>query len=504
MVASDITIQGRIPKKVAGRYTFSFSFLTVTLEIHSVEPSMTPNETQLSVTGFEIEPHSSTLNVTERKSKIATNVVETEEIDVLKLDSDLDFPDGGKKAYSVVLGSFMGLVSVFGVLNSVGAIQAYISENQLKETSSSTISWIFAIYVFMTFASCILCGCYFDRNGCKLMMYLGSVFSVIGIFTLAESRRVYQFVLSFGVLFGTGSGILMTCLISSTATWFKDKRANANSMASIGGSIGGIVFPVMLRKLYSELGFQWAIRILGFIITFCLTVSILLTRENPKVMKYCHKRPQWREVVKVYINHSLDLRYLSDLKFLFCTLGCSFAENGLTIMATYYASYAMKRGIPESTAYTLITIINCCGIAGRISGYISDRYLGRFAVLCISLVIMTVLNLSMWLPFGYDLKVLYGYSAVYGFACASVLSLTPVAVSQICQIKDFGKKYSTMYFITAVMSVPTLPIAGTIIGNGSIKNYNHFIIYCSMLTLAGSICYGLSRWFAIGNRLVKF
>lgn len=428
----------------------------------------------------------------------------SEQVDVLELDADLEFPDGGLKAYSVVVGCMLGFVSVFGVLNSIGAVQAYISENQLKSVSSSTVSWIFAIYMFFTFASCIFCGCYFDRNGCKLMMYVGTALSIVGIFCLAESKEVYQFILCLSLLFGTGSGILMTCFVSSVATWFKEKRAIANSIASLGGSFGGIVFPVMLRKLYTELGYTWAIRILAFIVTFCLLAALALNRENPLVMRYNTEKESWRKVMSIYMKNTLDLRFLLDFKFLFCTLGCCFAENGLMVVATYYPSYAISIGVPENTSYMLITIINCCGILGRVSGYIADRYVGRFMVLSVCLLFMTILSLVMWLPFGHSLKVLYAFSAVYGFVCSSILSLVPIAVGQICKIEEFGKRYSTMYFMTAVASLAFLPIAGAIIGNGSNKNYNNYIIYCSILTFAGAFSYTTSRLYAVGTKRIKF
>ncbi|SCU94732.1 LANO_0E07888g1_1 [Lachancea nothofagi CBS 11611] len=425
-------------------------------------------------------------------------------IQILRLDEELQFADGGAKAYSVVAGCCMGLVSVFGMLNSVGAIQTYISTHQLISVKPSTISWIFALYIFAIYASSIFCGCYFDRNGCKAAKYVGYVLSVVGAFCLAECEQVYQFIICLSLLYGVGSGVLMTCYVSSVATWFKEKRAHAQSIASIGGSLGGIIFPVMLRKLYSQVGYKWAIRILAFILTACLTPSVVLAQENAAVMKYQTKKLRWGETARIYCKYSVDLRFLKDWKFLFCALGCCFAENGLMVTATYFPTYAIATGVSETTSYTLITVMNTAGILGRASGYIADRFTGRIMILMICLSIMTLLSLVMWLPFGHSLKVLYAFSALYGVVCSSILSLVPVAIGQVCKIEEFGRKYSMMYFMTALTSLAVLPIAGVIIGTGTTKSYNNFIIYCSMLTLAGSACYGITRYCAIGVRKIKF
>ncbi|SCU93682.1 LAFA_0F17678g1_1 [Lachancea sp. 'fantastica'] len=425
-------------------------------------------------------------------------------IEVLRLDEEKEFADGGLKAYSVVAGCCLGLISVFGMINALGAIQAYVSTHQLRSLKASTISWIFALYVFATYASSILAGCYFDRNGCKVSKWIGCVLTVVGAFCLAECKELYQFILCLSVLYGTGSGILMTCYVSTVATWFKDKRAHAQSLAGLGGSIGGVVFPIMLRKLYSQLGYAWAVRILAIIITVCLALSMFLTKENAAVMNYQTDKLSWKETARVYTRYSVDFQGLKDRKFLLCALGCCFAENGLLVASTYFPSYALSTGVSESTSYTLITVINAAGILGRASGYIGDRYVGRMTIITIGLFFMTFFSLVLWLPFGHTLSVLYVFAALYGVFFSSILSLVPIAVGQICKIEEFGRRYSMMYLMTALCSLGAIPAAGAIIGKGTAKNFQMFIVYCSLLTFAAAGCYMATRFLAIGRSKRKF
>lgn len=46
------------------------------------------------------------------------------------------------------------------------------------------------------------------------------------------------------------------------------------------GSIGGIIFPLMLQRLFPMVGFAWATRILGFILLLLLGVANLLVRSR--------------------------------------------------------------------------------------------------------------------------------------------------------------------------------------------------------------------------------
>lgn len=62
----------------------------------------------------------------------------------------------------MVAGSFCGAATCLGIINSVGAIQAHVSTHQLKDMSASSISWIFSIYLCLTYALGIFTGPVFD------------------------------------------------------------------------------------------------------------------------------------------------------------------------------------------------------------------------------------------------------------------------------------------------------------------------------------------------------
>ncbi|GAV52820.1 hypothetical protein ZYGR_0AI01020 [Zygosaccharomyces rouxii] len=114
-------------------------------------------------------------------------------------EEENEFPDGGLQAWLAVLGAFVGLVPVFGMLNSVGAIESYISKHQLKDVPSSTVSWIFSLYLAFSFLSCIFSGGYFDRNGSTTPMIAGTLVYVGGLFALANCHETYQFILAFSL-----------------------------------------------------------------------------------------------------------------------------------------------------------------------------------------------------------------------------------------------------------------------------------------------------------------
>jgi len=63
--------------------------------------------------------------------------------------------------------------------------------------------------------------------------------------------------------------------ISSVATHFTEYRATALGVAAAGSSTGGIIFPIMLRRLFTQVDFPNAVRISGFLCLLCCGISVL-------------------------------------------------------------------------------------------------------------------------------------------------------------------------------------------------------------------------------------
>ncbi|EDO15261.1 hypothetical protein Kpol_461p15 [Vanderwaltozyma polyspora DSM 70294] len=419
------------------------------------------------------------------------------------MEHDDNIPDGGWEAWLVVFGSFVGLIPVYGIFNSLGALESYIKSHQLADVELSTTSWIFSIFLAVTCFGTILTGSYFDRNGGFYPHIIGSILFLSGLVATANCTTVWQFMLAFSVTCGLGSGFLITPLVGSVATWFLRKRGIATCIATIGGSVGGVIFPIMLRKLYGEVGFEWAIRIFALICGCCLVCSSFLAREREKPVTEPFSSK--KEMIVWYLTSSLNWRYFLEPRFLFTALASAFAENSLTATSTYLASYAIFKGNSESTSYTLLTAINAIGILGRyIPGYLADRWVGRFNIAIITIFIAAFVNLIIWLPFGGNSKGLWAYTIIYGFFSGTVLSLAPPCVGQISRTSDFGRRFSTVWFTEGLMTIPVIPICGAIIGEESDRSYNNFIIFSSMLMIAAGVFYSLARYTCVGFRMVKF
>ena len=76
----------------------------------------------------------------------------------IEQDCGLVSPDGGWRAWGVVLGSWCAMVPSFGLMNTIGVLQAWLADHQLKDYSKASIGWIFILYVFFIYFGSIQIG----------------------------------------------------------------------------------------------------------------------------------------------------------------------------------------------------------------------------------------------------------------------------------------------------------------------------------------------------------
>ena len=106
----------------------------------------------------------------------------------LQEEADGDkYPEGGLRAWLVVLGAFSGMTASFGNLNSTGTFQAYVSTHQLAHESPGAIGWIFSLYAFLTFFCGVQIGPIFDAYGPRWLVFAGTVCLFGGMMGVAES-----------------------------------------------------------------------------------------------------------------------------------------------------------------------------------------------------------------------------------------------------------------------------------------------------------------------------
>lgn len=381
-------------------------------------------------------------------------------------------------------------MSALGIMNSIGTIHTYISQHQLSGTSESTIGWIFGIYTFLAFFCGIQVGPLFDAKGPRWLVLPGSILVLITWFTLGLCSKYWHFIVVFSICGGIGTSLIFTPAVTAVGHFFLVKRGLCTGMAAVGGSMGGVVWPLVLQALFPKIGFAWATRVIGFITILLVIFANLFIRAR------LPPRPTTRESILP------DLRIFRDPIYTLTTMGIFFVEWALFIPLTYLTSYALSRGVDSTLAYQIIAFMNVGSCFGRwLPGFVADKF-GRFNTMIVTIVLSMLTTLAIWLPAGSSVPALIVYAVVFGFASGSGISLTPVCVSQLCKVENYGRYYATCYTVVSFACLTGIPIAGSLITAAG-GSYYGVIIFTGCSYAAAMASFISARVLGVGWSLKK-
>jgi len=380
-------------------------------------------------------------------------------------------------------------------MNSISTYNTYLSTHQLSNYSASSVGWIFSIYIFLTFLCGIFIGPVFDARGPRVLVFAGSVLMMASIMlmgictgtcvacaaasrcladhqvsalSLSPQLEYWQFLIVFGLLGGVGTSLVVTPATTAIGHFFMAKRGYATGIACTGGSVGGVIFPLMLEALFPR-GWAWATRIQGFVFLALLTVANLLIRGRLEPVAN----------TKLFILP--NFRIFCQPPFVIVTIAAYFLEWGLFVPVTYMTSYCVDSGAFGSTfAYQVIAIYNGSSTVGRwASGYLADRF-GAYNIMIVMVFFCMSTSLGLWFPATIlsdeslstdrtkHASVISGltvsYTVLMGIASGSNISLAPVCVSKLCDTRQYGEYYGMCYTVVAFGTLTGVPIAGAIIG----------------------------------------
>ncbi|KAJ5634913.1 major facilitator superfamily domain-containing protein [Penicillium herquei] len=379
----------------------------------------------------------------------------------------INYPEGGREAWLVVLGAFCGLAASLGIYNTIGVFDAVISKEILPNISSSTMGWVFSVYAFIVWICGVQIGPTFDAMGPRALILAGSICTLIGIFSVSFCKEYYQFFLAFSILTGIGSSLLITPSMACVAHWFMKRRGLASGIAFVGSGVGGVIFPLMLQALLPRVGWSWSIRILGFVLLVFCSIALAFCRSRVPPRKRANTT--WRDTLP---DPSIFLDGTGAMAI--TTAGVVFTDLAYFIPITYVPSYYIDRQYlsQEETitgsaafAYQLLAILNAASCGGRyLAGDLADRF-GRYNTMIVSLLFCTVSVLSLWLP---DIvltnlnndALLILFVTLFGFFSGSNVSLLPICLGQLCETQEYGRYYASCFTVVSFGVLASLPIAG--------------------------------------------
>ncbi|KNG83739.1 hypothetical protein ANOM_008503 [Aspergillus nomiae NRRL 13137] len=397
-------------------------------------------------------------------------------------------PEGGREAWLVVLGGWCALFCTFGLVSSVGIFEQYYVAVPLKLHSSSTISWITSVQIFMMNFCAVGFGRLFDNYGPRWLLWGGTVAYVLGLMMVSLSTEYYQFFLSQSIVGAAGSSAIFNCCMFSLVTWFNEGRAVAYGIMVSGSSVGGVVLPIIMASLIDSIGFPWMMRTMAFVFLALLIFTCLAVKPR---LPPCPRPFKMMEFVNNLTDICLAVTVAGMLLFMW----------GMFLPFNYILLQAEAAGMSPTLILYLLPILNAASIFGRIIPGVAADKLGRYNVMIVISFISALSCLAVWVPVKNTAGMVV-FVIIFGFSSGGFISLGPSLIAQISDIGEIGTRAGTAFTIMSFGALTGSPIGGAIVS----AQHGEFLglqLFCGFSLLAGSIALFSARYTLVGCKLIK-
>ena len=338
------------------------------------------------------------------------------------------------------------------------------------------------------FAGGPLFGAIYDNYGPQPLLLVGSILHVFGLMMASLSTQYYQLLLAQGICSPLGASAVFYPAVSSVATWFFRRRALAFGVTAAGSSLGGVIFPILVQRLISRIGFPWTMRVAAFLILGMLIMA------NLTVTSRLPPSPS-------PISLRAFLRPLRERAFGLLVLASFLIFFGLFIPLNFVILQALAIGTNVGLASYLLAILNAVSILGRtLPGWLGDRY-GRFNVLIVMNFLSGIIVLALWLPAKATAPVIV-FAALYGFSSGAFVGMIPACVAQISDIRQIGVRSGTLFAVVSIAALCGNPVGGALLSRDG-RDFLHLQVFCGVVLLAGSVVFVGVRWMLVGRKLLQ-
>ncbi|KAG0330854.1 hypothetical protein BG000_011403 [Podila horticola] len=417
-------------------------------------------------------------------------------------------PDGGTRAWLVVLGSFLIHCFCFAPTEYIfGMFENHYLE-LYPSASHGSIAFIGTIGSSTTYFAGFVSGVAADKFGYRITALLGTAIMAIALILASFASQVWHLYLSQGFLFGFGASLVYYPGIGAPSHWFDAKRGLALGLAVSGTGLGGLALSPATQALMDSVGVGWTLRALAlFCVVVCGTASFLIVeRESGKKAKepvaaitdveigaiseklasaVPEQKPAGLAVIKSFF---AELKVFKNPQFLSLTFAEIAASIGFLIPMYYFQTYSLHIGLTAQNGALIAGISSGASCIGRIAlGFAADR-LPKTIVVSVCAWMTAGSILIVW-TLSKSFTVYLVFAIIYGFFAGGYVSLVPLVVSETFGSHQLSTVIGFMYACSGVGMLSGAPIAGMIL-DSTMPNINYLpvIMTAGGTLLLGAIC----------------
>ena len=283
----------------------------------------------------------------------------------------------------------------------------------------------------------------YDRYSVRKFMVAGALLTIIGLgcYSVMQSVTHMVFIYLGLALSQVCSGQVPTMVV--VTRWFKRKRGIAVGITLLATSVGGAIFPLVVREVMADGSWRDAVQVLMLLSGVMMVLPLIfLIRNRPEDYGLL---PDGDSVaagdadaaVKEGTTLREALRMPAFWMLAFATGALWFCINGIIQHQTIFISTEM--GLSMEILPVIISIFFWFAVSGKLLfGWLSDHY-SKTLIMFIAVLNLILGLLILRFASIENMYSLYAYAAVYGIGFAGTFTMIQLVIAEFFAGRSYGR-----------------------------------------------------------------
>ncbi|KAB0802922.1 hypothetical protein PPYR_05108 [Photinus pyralis] len=300
-------------------------------------------------------------------------------------------PDGGARAWMVVICSFCCNGILFGIINSSGVFHREFSTylESINDTAASRkAALVESLSMGTVFVMSPVAGVLTDSIGLRTTTFLGGAIASGGMLVSSFcDYNVDALNFTFGVMYGFGGALAYTPSLAILGHYFKKRLGIVNGIVTSGSSTFTIVMSYLIDWLLKNVKIAWTFRILALLVAVIMGCAVVF-----KPLNFVEKKD-----AKTMCKTAFNVSIWKNKKYVIWALLIPFSLFGYFVVYVHMPKFVEVVISKDADGKLPVTCIGITSLFGRlIFGYLADLpKVNRIYLQQLALFVMGVMTMLM-------------------------------------------------------------------------------------------------------------
>ncbi|KAF2900324.1 hypothetical protein ILUMI_05859 [Ignelater luminosus] len=300
-------------------------------------------------------------------------------------------PDGGTRAWVVMICSFFCNGILFGIINSSGVFHKEFSrylETMKDSEASRKAALVESLIMGTVFIISPVAGVLTDAIGLRTTTFLGGAIAAGGLFLSSFcDYNIEALYFTFGIMFGLGGALAYTPSLAILGHYFKRNLGVVNGIVTAGSSTFTVIMSYFIDWLLKNAKIAWTFRVLAVLVAGIMGCALLFKPLNTKSSS---KKG-------VTFSGAFNISIWKNKRYVIWALLVPFSLFGYFVPYVHMPKFVEVGFSKDADGKLPVTLIGITSLIGRLLfGYIADLprvdriLLQQMSILCMGVLTMLI------------------------------------------------------------------------------------------------------------------